>query len=138
MNIKNLLTIKKAWKIIIKICIFKDSSVLMTSFIKFKTFKVDNCVIINEYDIKFRNIVNKLSIYSRKLKMNINWFIYKYFVNLFDFACSFINRWIDEHDSFKENNILKHQLIDVIHDYKIQCRNSFNIAIIVNKLASFF
>ena len=44
----------------------------MTSFIKFETFKVDNYIIINEYDIKFRNIVNELLIYSKKLKMNIN------------------------------------------------------------------
>ena len=108
LNIKNLLIVRKAWKTIIKICIFKGSSVLMTSFIKFEIFKVNNCVIINEYDIKFRNIINELSIYSRKLKMNINWFIYKYLADLFDFVCSFIDRWIDEHDSFKKNNISKH------------------------------
>ena len=44
----------------------------MTSFIKFEIFKVDNCVIINEYDIKFQNIVNKLFIYFKKSKININ------------------------------------------------------------------
>ena len=92
LNIKNLFTIKKIWKIIIKIYIFKNSNVLMTFFIKFKTFKIDNCTIINEYDIKFRNIVNELFIYSKKFKININWLIYKYFVDLFDFARFFIDR----------------------------------------------
>ena len=91
----------------------------MIFFIKFKIFKVDNCVIINEYGIKFWNIINELFIYSEKLKININWFIYKYLADLFNFACSFIDRWIDEHDSFKKNDISKHQLIDVIHDYEI-------------------
>ena len=110
----------------------------MTSFIKFETFKIDNYVIINEYDIKFRNIINELFIYSEKSKMNINWLIYKYLVDLFDFARFFIDCWIDEHDLFKKNNILKHQLIDVIYDYKIQYQNSFDIAIIVNEFASFF
>ena len=119
LNIKNLLTTKKAWEIIIRICILKGLSALMTSFIKFKIFKVDNCVIINEYDIKFRNIVNELFIYFEKFKMNINWLIYKYFADLFDFVRFFIDRWIDEHDSFKKNNTSKHQLIDIIHDYEI-------------------
>ena len=41
-------------------------------FIKFKIFKVNNYIIINEYDIKFKNLVNKLFIYSRKFKVNIN------------------------------------------------------------------
>ena len=108
LNIKNLFIVKKTWKIIIKICIFKDLSVLMTFFIKFKIFKIDNCIIINEYDIKFRNIINELFIYSEKFKMNINWFIYKYFADLFNFARFFIDHWIDKHDSFKKNDILKH------------------------------
>ena len=72
LNIKNLFTIKKAWEIIIKICIFKDANVLMISFIKFEILKIDNYVIINEYDIKFQNIVNELLIYLKKFKMNIN------------------------------------------------------------------
>ena len=38
LNIKDLLTIKKTWKIIIKICTFKGSSALITSFINFKKF----------------------------------------------------------------------------------------------------
>ena len=138
LNIKDFFTVKEVWKIIIKICILKSSNVLMTSFIKFEILKVDNCVIINKYDIKFRNIVNELFIYSEKFKININWLIYKYLADLFDFVRSFIDRWIDEHDLFKKDDILKHQLIDVIHDYEIQCRNLFDIAMIVNELALFF
>ena len=92
LNIKDFFIVKETWEIIIKICTFKDSSALMTFFIKFETFKISNCVIINEYDIKFWNIVNELSIYSKKFKMNINWLIYKYFVDLFDFARFFIDR----------------------------------------------
>ena len=44
----------------------------MTSFIKFKILKVNSCVIIHKYDIKFRNIINELFIYFEKFKININ------------------------------------------------------------------
>ena len=41
-------------------------------FYQIRNFKIDNCIIINEYDIEFQNTINKLFISSKKFKMNIN------------------------------------------------------------------
>ena len=68
----------------------------MIIFIKFDNLKILNCKDLNDYNIQFRDIIDKLIIYSKASIMNQNWLIYKYFFELNNFARSFIDRWIAE------------------------------------------
>ena len=131
-DIKDMNVAKNVWEKIIKICKLKKFSALMIIYSKFESLKVFFCVDINEYDIKFRNIINELVIYSFNSKMNENWLIYKYLANLSEFARLFIDRWISKHEFFDndEKNDFKNVLSNVIHSYEIQCTNSLEIAII--------
>ena len=126
-DIININVTKTIYDKIVKICKFKNFSAFMIIYVKFDIFKIINSVIINEYDIKFRNIINEFVIYSFNFKMNENWLIYKYFENLDESnnVRFFIERWIFEHEFFdNENNIdFKFDLFDVIHVYEIQCVN---------------
>ena len=72
----------------------KNFAALMTIFVKYKNLKCDDCEFFYQYDVKFRKIDNELIIYFEIFKMNFNWFIYQYFVNLFQFVDQFIDRWI--------------------------------------------
>ena len=131
-DIKNINVTKDVWKKIIQICKLKRFNALMTIYSKFESFKVFFCVDINEYEFKFRNIINELAIYSFNSKMNENWFIYKYFASFSEFARLFIDRWISKHEFFDndQKNGFKHVLSNVIHSYEIQCINFFETAII--------
>ena len=69
--------------------------------------------------------------------MNQNWFIYKYFFDLNDFARSFIDRWVAKHELFKTITkvemiqiVAKNELFEIIHDYETQCVNSIEIIVI--------
>ena len=131
-DIKDMDVAKNVWEKIIKICKLKEFSALMTIYSKFESLKVFFCADINEYDIKFRNIINELVIYSFNSKMNENWLIYKYLANLSEFARLFIDRWISKHEFFNndEKNDFKNVLSNVIHSYEAQCTNSLETAII--------
>ena len=131
-DIKNMNVVKNVWEKIIKICKLKKFNAFMIIYSKFEFLKIFFCIDINEYDIKFRNIINELVIYSFNSKMNENWFIYKYFASLSEFARLFIDRWISKHKFFDndEKNDFKNVFSNVIHSYEIQCTNSLEIAII--------
>ena len=131
-DIKDMNVAKNVWKKIIKICKLKKFNALMIIYSKFEFFKVFFCVDINEYDIKFRDIINEFVIYSFNSKMNENWLIYKYFANLSEFARFFIDRWISKHELFDndEKNDFKNVFSNVIHSYETQCTNFLEIAII--------
>ena len=93
-NIKNIEIVKNVYEKIANVCKLKKFNAFITIYVKFDFFKTVNCVNINEYNIKFRNIINKLIIYSFNFKINENWFIYKYFDSLknFDNVRFFIER----------------------------------------------
>ena len=71
-DIKNIEIVKNVYKKIVSVCKSKKFNALITIYVKFDFFKTINCVSINEYNIKFRNIINKLAIYSFNLKINEN------------------------------------------------------------------
>ena len=136
-DIKNLKIVKATWNKIVQICKLKRFSALMIIFIKFDNLKTLNCKDINDYDTQFRDIIDELIIYSEAFTMNQNWLIYKYLFELSDFARSFIDRWVAEHESFKTitkaeiiNTVAKNELFEVIHDYETQCVNSIDIVAI--------
>ena len=126
-DIININIIKTIYDKIVNVCKFKNFNAFMIIYVKFNIFKTVNFDIINEYDIKFRNVINELIIYSFNFKMNENWLIYKYFENLNDTnnVRLFIKRWISEHEFFNNKNDIdfKFDLFDVIHIYKIQYVN---------------
>ena len=103
----------------------------MTIFVKYKNFKCDDCEFFYQYDVKFRKIDNELIIYFEIFKINFNWFIYQYFVNLFQFVDQFINRWIIEYEFFNNaiKNDSKNDVIIVMHVYEFQCVNSIDFSI---------
>ena len=124
-DIKNLKIVKATWNKIVQICKFKKFSVLIIIFIKFDNLKILNCKDINDYDTQFRDIIDERIIYSEASIMNQNWLIYKYFFELSDFARSFIDRWVAEHESFRTITkveitqiVAKNELSEVIHDYE--------------------
>ena len=68
---------------------FKINYIIENKFIENKNEFIENkskqssfYITVNEYNIKFKNIINKFVIYSFNSKINENWFIYKYFDNL--------------------------------------------------------
>ena len=118
---------KNVYNKIVNVCKLINFNAFIIIYIKFNILKIVDCAIINEFDIKFRNIINELIIYSFNSKINKNWFIYKYFDNLIDLnnVCLFINRWIFNYNFF-DNDIkteFKLSFFDVIYVYKAQCVN---------------
>ena len=141
-DIENFIIIKDVWNKIVEICEFIDFNAFMIIYYKWKVFKIENCVNINEYEIKFRNIINELSLYSSSFKMKSNWLIFKYFLNLksFDHARLFNERWIIDYFSF-DNAIkidFKFDINDVIHVYEVFCFNSMNRVNFNDKSVVFF
>ena len=100
----------------------------MVTYVKFDNIKIFNYIIVNEYDIKFKNIINKFAIYSFSSKMDENWLIYKYLDDLnSDNVRLFIERWIFEYEFF-DNDVkigFKFVFFDVIYSYEVQCVNLF-------------
>ena len=129
-DIENFIIVKNVWSKIVEICEFTNFNAFIIIYYKWEIFKVEDCVNINKYEIKFRNIINKLSLYSFNFKMKSNWLIFKYFLNLrsFDHVRLFNERWIIDYFSF-DNEIKidsKFDINDVIHVYEVVCFNSMN------------
>ena len=118
---------KTAYDKIVSVCKPKGSSALMATCAKFDILKAANYATINEYDTKFRDIINELAIYPSNPKMDENWLVYKYLGGLGDSdnARLFIERWTSEHEPFdsEEGSGPKYGLSDVIHAYEAQCAN---------------
>ena len=118
---------KHAYDKIVEVCKSVDFSALIAIYVKFDTLKVADCATINEFGIKFRDIINELAIYSSSSKMDENWLIYKYLGDLIDSnnVRSFIDRWISDHELFDNATKIgsKLDLSDVIHVYEAQCVN---------------
>ena len=129
-DIINCKIVEIVWNIIKKICESKNSAALMTIFVKYKNLKCDDCEFFYQYDVKFRKIDNELIIYSEVFKMNLNWFIYQYLVNLFQSVDQFIDRWITEHEFFNNaiKNDSKNDVTTVMHVYEFQCANSIDFS----------
>ena len=120
-NVKNMIVVFDVWKKIVKICKFKKFNAFIIIYNKFEFFKIVNYIIINAYDIQFRNIINEFIIYLFNSKMNKNLFIYKYFASFSKIVRFFINRWISKHKFFdnNKNNKFKNFLLNVIYAYEI-------------------
>ena len=118
---------KNVYNKIVNVCKLINFNAFIIIYIKFNILKIVDCAIINEFDIKFRNIINELIIYSFNSKINKNWFIYKYFDNLIDLnnVCLFINRWIFNYNFFDNDIKTKFKLnfFNVIHVYETQYVN---------------
>ena len=71
-DIENFEIAKNAYDFIVKIYKSKKFNAFIVIYFKFEIFKITNCVFVNEYDIKFRNIINELIIYSFNSKINQN------------------------------------------------------------------
>ena len=81
-DIENFIVAKHVYNQIINVYKLKNFSAFIITYAKFDNIKVFNYIIVNEYSIKFKNIINELVIYSFSPKMNENWFIYKYLNDL--------------------------------------------------------
>ena len=141
-DIENFIIVKNVWNKIVEICEFTSFNAFIITYYKWEILKAENCVSINKYEIKFRNIISELSLYSFNFKMKSNWLIFKYFLSLrnSDHAWLFSERWIIDYFSF--NNAIKidfkFDINDIIYVYEVFCFNSMNRAYINDKSVAFF
>ena len=63
---------KNVYNKIVNVCKLINFNAFIIIYIKFNILKIIDCAIINEFDIKFRNIINELAIYLFNSKMNKN------------------------------------------------------------------
>ena len=120
---------KIAWDTIVSVCKLTGSSALQATFKRFDVLKAADCASINEYGTIFRDIINELSTYPTKPKLDSNWLIYRYLNGLgeSDNARRFIERWVPDHDPIDDRtehaSANKYKFADVIHAYEAQCAN---------------
>ena len=113
-------TAKEAWSIIVETCTPKGWGALANTFRKFDTIKASNYENVREYGYQFRLICDELALYPGSIRMDENWFIYKYLAGLPEEARSFKVRWNAENEPFNEDGT-KPKLSKVIQDYQTHC-----------------
>ena len=115
--------VKLIWNKIKQICELKNFNAFLITYVKYEIFKCANCESSFQYNVKFREIDNELIIYFEKIRLEFNWLIFKYFVDLSKSIVYFIDRWIFEYDFINNEIEIEYNVVTFMYVYEIQCVN---------------
>ena len=122
-DIAECVTVKLIWNKIKQVCELKDFSAFLITYVKYEIFKCANCESLFQYGVKFRKIGNELIIYFEKIRLELNWLIFKYLVDLSKSVAFFIDRWVFEHDFINNEIEVEYDVVTLMHVYEVQCVN---------------
>ena len=122
--IDELINVAQTWKIFEINFTSKSVDVVNDLFNKFENCRLKNYFILVVYVNKFRYIVEKISDFSIKVKLDNNFLIYRFHMSLSFNYNSYRENYIQTHDAFKKDDSIKFFLSDIITRFLNIIRNS--------------